>query len=69
VILWLRMKNITVSVSEDVYRAARMWAAEHDTSVSALVGEAQQRRIQAEIQSFSAGRHPGREEVHERAVR
>lgn len=82
----MEMKNITVSVSEDVYRAARMWAAEHDTSVSALVAEylgslarggggeferleAQQRRIQAEIQGFSASRHPGREDVHERAVR
>jgi hypothetical protein len=80
------MKNITVSVSEDVYRAARVWAAEHDMSVSGLVAEylsslsqgvggeferleAQQRRIQAEIESFSARRHPGREDVHERAVR
>lgn len=31
------MKNITVSVPEDVYRAARVRAAEEDSSVSALV--------------------------------
>lgn len=33
------MKNITVSVDEDVYRAARIKAAERDTSVSSLVKE------------------------------
>ena len=31
------MKNITVSGDEDLYRAARVAAAEHDTTVSALV--------------------------------
>jgi hypothetical protein len=31
------MKNITVSVPDDVYRQARIEAAERDTSVSALV--------------------------------
>lgn len=31
------MKNITVSVPDDVYRAARIRAAESGTSVSALV--------------------------------
>ncbi len=31
------MKNITVSVPEDVYRSARVKAAENDTSVSQLV--------------------------------
>lgn len=33
------MKNITVSVPDDVYRAARITAAERDTSVSALVSD------------------------------
>lgn len=33
------MKNITVSVPDDVYRAARIAAAERGTSVSALVAE------------------------------
>lgn len=31
------MKNITVSVADDVYRSARIKAAENDTSVSMLV--------------------------------
>jgi len=31
------MKNITVSVEDEVYRRARIKAAEQDTSVSALV--------------------------------
>lgn len=33
------MKNITVSLPDDVYRRARVKAAERDTSVSALVRE------------------------------
>ena len=33
------MKNITVSVNEEVYRRARRKAAEHNTSVSKLVAE------------------------------
>lgn len=79
------MKNITVTVSDDVYRDARVRAAERGTSVSALVGdylrslasdaaefarlETQQKQVQAEIESFAATRRLGRDEVHERAVR
>jgi plasmid stability protein len=33
------MKNITLSVPDDVYRKARLAAARQDTSVSALVAE------------------------------
>ena len=33
------MKNITVTVPDDVYRRARVHAAEHDTSVSSLVAD------------------------------
>jgi plasmid stability protein len=72
-------------VPDDVYRAARIRAAERGSSVSALVAdylrslserdaefarlEAQQRRIQAEIDDFSAGDRLGRDELHARAVR
>jgi len=31
------MRNITVSVSDEVYTRARIWAAQHDSSVSAVV--------------------------------
>jgi predicted CopG family antitoxin len=33
------VKNITVTVNDDVYRKARRKAAEHNTSVSRLVAE------------------------------
>jgi len=33
------MKNITVSVNDEIYRRARRKAAEHNTSVSQLVAE------------------------------
>lgn len=33
------MKNITVSVDDDVYRKARIKAAERETSVSSLVSD------------------------------
>jgi plasmid stability protein len=77
--------NITVSVPDDVYRVARIRAAEQGSSVSALVAgylrslserdaefarlESQQRRIQDQIERFSARDHLDREELHGRAVR
>lgn len=79
------MKNITVSVPDDVYRDARIRAAERGSSLSALVAEylrslseretefsrleAQQRRVQNEIGRFSARDRLGRDELHFRAVR
>ncbi|TQL62189.1 hypothetical protein [Rarobacter faecitabidus] len=78
------MKNITVTVPDDVYRAARIAAAERDRSVSALVTDylvelAQrhsefsrrldlQHKVQAQIVEFSAQRLT-RDEIHDRAVR
>ncbi|MSO94687.1 MAG: hypothetical protein EXQ81_02705 [Thermoleophilia bacterium] len=78
-------KNITVSVADDVYRAARIRAGGDGTSVSALVArylaspvvfdvekkrlEEQQRRLQREIKHFRAGDRLGRDEIHDRAVR
>jgi plasmid stability protein len=72
-------------VPDDVYREARIRAAERGSSVSALVAEylrslsdgdaefarleAQQKQVQAEIARFRAGDRLGREELHERAVR
>jgi predicted CopG family antitoxin len=31
------MRNVTVTVSDDIYRRARVWAAERDTSISEVV--------------------------------
>jgi hypothetical protein len=77
--------NITVSVPEHVYRAARIRAAEQGDSVSGLVTEylrslsqrdaefarleAQQRSVHEEIDRFSAGDRLSRDELHSRAVR
>jgi hypothetical protein len=79
------VKNLTVSVPDDVYRNARVAAAQRDTSVSALVvaylerlsgrmqefarREALQHEVQAEIGQFRAGDRLSRDEVHDRAVR
>lgn len=79
------MKNLTVSVPDDVYRAARVAAAQRDTSVSALVVdflqrlsgrmdefarlETVQREVQAEIGRFRAADRMDRDEIHGRAVR
>jgi hypothetical protein len=85
VILCYTVPNITVSVSDDVYRAARIRAAEQGSSVSTLVAEylrsfsgreaefvrleSQQRRIQGQIDGFSARDRVDRERLHERALR
>lgn len=79
------VKNITVSVPDDVYRAARIRAAEEGRSVSGMVAsylrslsdadlefarmEAQQHRIQEEIRHFRATDRLARDEVHDRALR
>lgn len=85
--LWYypEMKNITVSVPDEVYRRARVCAAEQGRSVSALVAEflgrlgdkeaeflrleAQQKEVQATIRGFSASDRLSRDEVHSRAIR
>ena len=79
----LHMKNITLSVPDDVYRATD-GAAERGSSVSAIVSEylrslagneefakleAQQHRIQRQIRRFRATDRVGRDEVHDRAIR
>ena len=76
------MKNITVSLPDDVYRNARIRAAERDTSVSALVrefltamgSEANRRRTIAEVVQSIRAAHPNfrasdrldRDSLHER---
>ncbi len=76
------MRNITVSVPEDVYRRARIKAAELDTSVSKLVGEylidlanteseferlaRLESELRGQISDFSASARLSRDDVHER---
>ena len=74
------MPNITVTVSAETYRRARVRAAELDTSVSAVVAkrleefaarstttEARRRRLdelRAQTPAFSASRRIPREDLH-----
>jgi hypothetical protein len=78
-------KNVTVSVPDDVYRLARIRAAEEGSSVSALVAsylrslgdredeftrlEAQQNEVLEEIDRFRARDRLARDELHGRALR
>src|SRR5262245_30634990 len=76
------VKNITVSVPDDVYKKARIKAAEAETSVSAMVREfllelasdesdfdrckRLQSQVIASIQKFRAGDRLTRDRVHRR---
>ena len=78
------MKNITVSVDDEIYRLARVKAAERDTSVSALVKvflvelsseepdirrlEREERELRASIRTFTAGNRLSREDAHGRDI-
>ena len=75
------MKNITVSLDDETYRQARVFAAQRDTSVSALVKEflaglnatqeverlkELEREARASIVSFTASDRLSRDELYER---
>jgi hypothetical protein len=79
------MRNITVSIPDNVYRAARVRAAELDTSISALVAEylvslsrneaefagleELQHRIAGEIVRFRTADRLERADLHDRELR
>jgi hypothetical protein len=76
------MRNVTITLEEEVARWARIRAAEEDTSVSRLVGELLREKMldesdyQMSMQNYlsqlpcvlkkECGRYPGRGELHER---
>lgn len=77
------MRNITISVDEEVAKWTRVWAARNDTSVSRAVGELLRKQMEEELgyekarQSFlrrkptklrDEGGYPTREELHDRDV-
>ena len=76
------MKNVTITLDEDVIRWAKVWAASHDTSVSRMLGEELRRKMLSE-QSYERAKrrfqsktprplkaagvsYPGRESLYER---
>jgi predicted CopG family antitoxin len=76
------MKNITVTVGDEVYRRARVIAAEQDTSISALVKrfleslggaeteferkKREELEVRDQITAFDGGNRLGRDEIHDR---
>ena len=75
------MKNMTITVEEEVARWARVWAARHNTSVSRLVGELLRQRMledrgyRGAMKQYlsrspaplkASGAYPSREELHDR---
>lgn len=76
------VKNITVSVDDEIHRRARVKAAERDTSVSALVKQflvalasdegtaerlaSDEQALRARIRNFSASDRLPRDELHNR---
>ena len=76
------MKNVTITLDEEVARWARVWAAEHDTSVSRMLGKlleekmAEERRYAGAKERFlsrgprelkrPSAKLPSRDAVHER---
>lgn len=78
------VRNITVSLDDEIYRQARKIAAERDTSISALVKEflvslgaggshadrlkREERALRERITSFRASDKLSRDELHDRRL-
>jgi len=78
----MKNRNVTIVLAEEAARWARVWAAQHDTSVSHMVGDLLKQRMEEEQGYEQATRtflqrpamvlqeqgspYPTREEVHER---
>lgn len=76
------MKNVTVTLTEEVAAWARVWAAKHNTSVSQMLGQFLAERMQGENRYDAAmaeflgrkaqrlrtkrTRYPTREQLHAR---
>jgi hypothetical protein len=75
------MKNVTVSISDDLAQWIRVWAAEHDSSISAMLSDTlreireRERRYASAMESFFAAEprnasdgaaYPDRDSLHDR---
>ena len=75
------MKNITITLENDVAHWSKVWAAEHNTSVSRILGDllkqmkknktgyskAMQQFLDVEAQPLKqSGTYPSRNDLHER---
>lgn len=50
------MKNVTITVDEEVLKWAKVWAARHETSISRMLGEELRRKMLLETQYDRARR-------------
>lgn len=50
------MKNVTITLDEDVAAWVRVWAAEHGRSVSRFIGDLLQQRMQ-EVSAYETAMH------------
>jgi hypothetical protein len=75
------MKNITIKLENDVAHWSKVWAAQHNTSVSRILGDllkqmkkektgytkAMQQFLDVEAQPLkTTNRYPSRDDLHER---
>ncbi len=75
------MKNITIKLEDEVAHWSKVWAAEHNTSVSRILGDllkqmkkdktgyakAMQQYLDMEAKPLrSSGKYPSRDSLHER---
>ena len=75
------MKNVTITLEEEVARWARIWAARHERSLSRMVADLLRSHMEADegyeaaMKSFlnrppkrlkKRGTYPARDELHER---
>jgi len=75
------MKNITIKLDDDIAHWSKIWAAEHNTSVSRLLGDflkqmkkdktgyakAMQQFLEVEAMPMKTStQYPSRDELHER---
>ena len=75
------MRNVTISLNDELVRWARVWAAEHETSISAMVSQILKEKMEKESRYQSAmdgffsmearelsngKRYPSRESLYDR---
>jgi len=48
------MRNVTVSLTDELVRWARVWAAEHDTSISAMLSQILKEKMEKENHYLSS---------------
>ncbi len=48
------MHNVTVSLTDELVRWARVWAAEHDTSISAMLSQTLKEKMEKEKHYLSS---------------